>query len=179
MKNKIKIFSPIAKLVMLFISNPPIKAQDRAQPNQPTIQFSVQISSSVPGQHKDTSAVYVHPVKVTNKDERLVDNAKVAVSVDDVGTLFISWSADVTDSLGNIEHFGPIRSNKISISSSTILQNNKDGKYKIVVTGLTKNGHFITREGSFTLVHIVQPNQPEQTVSNSLLLPKPHVMLKQ
>ena len=164
-KNKINIYSVAAILVMIFISIPSTMAQNRVHPNQSNIQFSVQTSSSVPGQYKDTSTLNVNPVKVTTIHGSSVADAKVTVNVDDVGTLFTSWSVEITDSLGNVEHFGPIRADKITISGSAILLNNNDGKYKIVVTGLTKNGHSMTREASFTLVHIVQPNQPEQTVS--------------
>jgi len=114
---------------------------------------------------KDNSALCLRPIKVTAMDGSSTGDAKVVLNANGAGVAFTSWSVDVTDLSGNSEHFGPFTADKATISGSAILQNNKSGSYKIVMTGQTPNGNSITKESSFALVREVQPALPEQRVS--------------
>ena len=62
------------------------------------------------------------------------------------------WSVDVTDSKGMVQHFGPFIKDMASIPGKTILGNNNQGSYKVVMTGETKTGQIIKAESSLNLV---------------------------
>ncbi len=70
-----------------------------------------------------------------------------------------SWSIDVTDEQGAVQHYGPYTTDQASVSGKTILGANTQGNYKIVMTGQTKSGHSITKESSVSLVKMDEPKQ--------------------
>lgn len=59
-----------------------------------------------------------------------------------------SWSVDVADETGKVQHYGPFTSNKESIPANTILGGRSEGTYKVTMTGETKNGLPITKEST-------------------------------
>ena len=111
------------------------------------------------------SALCLKPIEVTAMDGSSPDDAKITVNVNGAGDVLTTWSVDVSDASGNTQHFGPYTDDQETISGSAILNGNKNGTYKIVMTGQTKTGHAITKESSFSLSREAQPNQPEQMVS--------------
>lgn len=122
-------------------------------------------SSDLMMEVKDNSALCLKPIEVTAMDGSSIDDAKVTLTAAGAGEALASWSVDVADPQGNVEHFGPFTDNQATISGATILGDNANGNYKIVMTGQTKTGHSITKESSFSLVREIQPAQPEQRVS--------------
>jgi outer membrane protein OmpA-like peptidoglycan-associated protein len=114
---------------------------------------------------KDNSALCLKPIEVTAMDGSSNNDSKVTLNATGAGETLATWSVDVTDPQGNVEHFGPFTDDQATISGATILGNNTNGNYKIAMTGETKSGHSITKESSFALVREVQPIQTEQRVS--------------
>ena len=73
--------------------------------------------------------------------------------------LLKSWSVEVTDELGNVQHYGPYTKDEASIPGKTILGTNAQGNYKIVMVGKTKNGQSIRKESSVSLLKTDDPKQ--------------------
>lgn len=63
-----------------------------------------------------------------------------------------SWTIDVTDEKGAVQHYGPFTKDQASISGKTILGNNKQGNYKIVLTGESMSGKMVREESSVSLL---------------------------
>ncbi|MBA3972013.1 MAG: OmpA family protein [Bacteroidetes bacterium] len=78
-----------------------------------------------------------------------------------------TWSIDVTDDKGKVQHFGPFTKEQESISANTILGDRKSGKYTIVMSGKTKDGKKIRKESSINLERNVEPK--EEVVRFSVL----------
>jgi outer membrane protein OmpA-like peptidoglycan-associated protein len=134
----------------------------RAEDNRVSI---ISTSTDLMTEVKGNSAECMKPIDVTAMDGSSPEDAKINVNVIGAGDVLRTWSVDVSDASGNTQHFGPYTDDNETISGSAILNGNKNGTYKIVMTGQTKTGHQITKESSFTLTREVQPNQPEQMVS--------------
>jgi len=134
----------------------------RAEDNRVSI---ISTSTDLMTEVKGNSAQCMKPIDVTAMDGSSPDDAKINVNVVGASDVLTTWSVDVSDASGNTQHFGPYNDNNETISGSAILNGNKNGTYKIVMTGQTKTGHQITKESNFTLTREVQPNQPEQMVS--------------
>jgi outer membrane protein OmpA-like peptidoglycan-associated protein len=73
--------------------------------------------------------------------------------------LLKSWSVDVTDEQGAVQHYGPYTSDQASVSGKTILGSNTQGNYKIMMVGQTKSGHTIKKESSVSLMKMDDPKQ--------------------
>lgn len=54
--------------------------------------------------------------------------------------LLKSWSVEVTDEQGNVQHYGPYTQDEASVPGKTILGNSEKGKYTITMVGETKTG---------------------------------------
>jgi outer membrane protein OmpA-like peptidoglycan-associated protein len=96
----------------------------------------------------------IRAVQVNPLDSRIVFKAKASEkeSVE-------SWSIDVTDDKGKVQHFGPYTKEQESISANTILGDRTSGKYKIVMSGKTKGGKEIRKESSMNLERNVEPKE--------------------
>jgi outer membrane protein OmpA-like peptidoglycan-associated protein len=66
---------------------------------------------------------------------------------------------DVTDEQGNVQHYGPYTQDQASVSGKTILGNNPQGNYKIMMLGQTKNGDSIKKESYVSLMKMDDPKQ--------------------
>jgi outer membrane protein OmpA-like peptidoglycan-associated protein len=114
---------------------------------------------------KDNSALCLKPIEVTAMDGSSPDDAKINMNVTGAGNALTTWSVDVTDVSGNVQHFGPYTGDRETISGSAVLNGNKNGNYKAVMTGQTQTGHTITKESSFSLTREVEPAQQEHVAS--------------
>jgi len=111
------------------------------------------------------SALCLKPVQVVANDGISTDNTPVSVTVAGASDVLKTWSVVVTDSLGNVQNFGPYTGNTESLSGETILGSNNSGTYTMVLTGQTNNGGTITKQSTFSLVREAQPTYPEQSAS--------------
>lgn len=59
-----------------------------------------------------------------------------------------SWSLELTDEDYVTKKYGPYNSNKIAIPGKTILGDRKEGKYKVKMIAVTKEGKYIVRENT-------------------------------
>ena len=104
----------------------------------------------------------IRAVQVNPLDSRIVFKAKASEKES-----MESWSIDVTDDKGKVQHFGPYTKEQESISANAILGDRTSGKYKIVMSGKTKDGKQIRKESSINLERNVEPK--EEVVRFSVL----------
>jgi len=105
----------------------------------------------------NTSA-FLKPVEINAVQEDPLDRS-VIFNADGASDLLESWSVDVTDEMGNVQHYGPYTRDQASVSGKTILGSNTQGNYTIVMTGQTKSGHSIKKESSVSLMKMDEPQQ--------------------
>lgn len=59
---------------------------------------------------------------------------------------FSSWSLELKDETGKVQKFGPYTTDKVTLSSESILGTRPMGDYKATMVGLTKDGKTVRRE---------------------------------
>lgn len=112
----------------------------------------VDIESTSPELLSEVGGAMMKPVQITDIQDGTPDN-QVVISVDSARQLLKSWSIDATASNGTTQHYGPYTQDRASIPGKTMLGNNPDGDYKIVMTGETNSGLSVRKESSVHLVH--------------------------
>ncbi|MDB5190460.1 MAG: outer membrane protein OmpA [Segetibacter sp.] len=101
---------------------------------------------------------FLKPVQITAVQQDPLDSY-VLFNATGAEELLKSWSVEVTDEQGKVQHYGPFTNEQGSVSGKTILGNNTQGNYKIVMLGETKSGRSITKESSVSLVKMEDPKQ--------------------
>jgi outer membrane protein OmpA-like peptidoglycan-associated protein len=95
------------------------------------------------------------PVLITNAQQDPKDGL-VMFNVKGAEKQLKTWSLDLTDEQGTAQHFGPFTKEEAGVAGKTILNNRAEGNYKVVMTGESKNGLPITKQGT---VHLVQQTE--------------------
>ena len=93
------------------------------------------------------------PVKVVIIQEDPIDSRIVFKATSSPKESLKSWTLDVTDDKGTVQHFGPFKREQESISANSILGEKPNGTYKIVMLGETTDGKQIRKESSMYLAH--------------------------
>ncbi len=109
--------------------------------------FSPELLMQVGG----STSPFLRPVQIMAIQHDPMDS-HVIFTVEGADDLLKSWSVEITDEQGNNQHYGPYTSNRASVPGETILGNNTQGNYKIVMQGETKSGHVVRKESSVTLI---------------------------
>lgn len=78
-------------------------------------------------------------------------DSHVVFNVDRATELLKSYTIDLTDQQGQVQHFGPFTKNQESIAANSILGANKNGVYKVIMLGETKEGTKTQKESSVQL----------------------------
>jgi outer membrane protein OmpA-like peptidoglycan-associated protein len=105
-----------------------------------------------------STSPFLKPVQITAMQTDPLDS-HVIFTTDGANESLRSWSVDAIDEKGTIQHFGPYTKDQASVSGKTILGNNTQGNYKIIMTGETKNGATIKKESSVSLMKMTDPKQ--------------------
>jgi outer membrane protein OmpA-like peptidoglycan-associated protein len=111
----------------------------------------VDIESTSPELLLEVGGGMIKPVQYTATQVDPLDS-HVVFNVDSAKELLKSWSIEVTDSKGMVQHYGPFTNDQESVPGKTILGNSPDGDYKVVMIATTKNGSTITKESTVHLV---------------------------
>ncbi|MDR3705725.1 MAG: OmpA family protein [Paludibacteraceae bacterium] len=74
---------------------------------------------------------------------------------------FSSWSLDIKDENGVVQHLGPYTEDSVSIPGKSILGNKTKGDYKVTMIGRTKSGKTVTQETSVSIVLWTPPENEE------------------
>lgn len=106
---------------------------------------------------------------ITNDPNLLTPLQIVAIQVDPLDSRVVfsakseknqplkSWNVDITDEKGTTQRFGPYTREQESVSGNVILGDRASGKYKVVMTGETKEGVIIRKESNLNLVRNEKP----------------------
>jgi outer membrane protein OmpA-like peptidoglycan-associated protein len=92
----------------------------------------------------------MRPVQINTTQTDPMDS-HVVFNVDRATELLKSYTIDLTDQQGQVQHFGPFTKNQESIAAKSILGTNGKGVYKVVMLGETKEGIAIQKESSVNL----------------------------
>jgi outer membrane protein OmpA-like peptidoglycan-associated protein len=111
----------------------------------------VDITSASPELLLEVGGGMIKPVQITTMQVDPLDS-QVLFNVDNATTLLSSWTVDVTDERGTTQHYGPFSGNQANIQGKTILGDNPQGNYKVVMLGETKSGGQIRKESSVYLL---------------------------
>ena len=104
------------------------------------------------------SSAFLKPVQITAMQQDPLDS-HVIFNTDGANEILKSWSVEVTDEQGKTQHYGPYTQDQASVSGKTILGNNTQGNYKILMVGETKRGAIVKKESSVSLMKMNDPKQ--------------------
>jgi outer membrane protein OmpA-like peptidoglycan-associated protein len=113
----------------------------------------VDIVSTSPELLMQVGGEMMKPVLITNTQQNPTDG-QVLFNVKGAEKQLKSWSLDLTDEKGAVQHFGPFSGAQAALAGNAILNNQPQGTYKVVMTGESLSGLPITKQGS---VHLAQP----------------------
>jgi outer membrane protein OmpA-like peptidoglycan-associated protein len=91
------------------------------------------------------------PVVVNVVEEAPIDSY-VSLYANGSKEAYESWSAEITDSKGNVQKCGPYTVEYVTIPGKTIMGANKEGTYNVKMIGKTKDGFVVQKD---TTVHMV------------------------
>jgi len=93
----------------------------------------------------------LRPVQIIAVQEDPLDS-RVLFQVTGAREVLSSWSLEITDEQGGVQHYGPYVRDQESIAGRTILGNRAEGDFKVVMLGTTKGGSPVRKESSVYLV---------------------------
>ena len=99
------------------------------------------------------------PVQINTTQSDPMDS-HVVFNVNRATELLKSYTIDLTDQQGQVQHFGPFTKNQESIAAKSILGTNEKGVYKVTMLGETNEGTRTQKESSVQLQsqqEILQP----------------------
>ncbi len=102
------------------------------------------------------TAEILDPIQIISLQEDLLDS-DVLFSVAGADEALSSWSLELTDDNGKTKQFGPYRSEQERISGKTILGEQSQGRYAVVLLGETKSGQSIRKEETIRLARADEP----------------------
>lgn len=111
----------------------------------------VDIESTSPELLMEVGGGMMKPVQINSIQVDPMDS-HVVFNVGSAKDLLKTWSLDISNEQGNVQHFGPFSRDVESIPGKSILGERADGDYKVVMTGETKNGLPVRKESTVRLV---------------------------
>jgi len=105
-----------------------------------------------------STSAFLKPVQITAMQEDPLDS-HVIFNAPGADESLNSWTVQVTDESGKKQYYGPYTKDQASVSGKTILGNNTQGKYRILMLGQTKSGGSIDKE---TFVNLKKADDPKQ-----------------
>jgi outer membrane protein OmpA-like peptidoglycan-associated protein len=121
----------------------------------------VDIVSNAPELLMQVGGELMKPVQFTNSMQDKSES-DVVFNVKGAEKQLKSWSIDLTDAQGKVQHYGPFTKEQANVNGNTILAQRAEGTYKVLMTGQSQNGLPVTKQGTLHLV------QQTETVQNSL-----------
>ncbi|ASU36283.1 OmpA family protein [Mucilaginibacter xinganensis] len=115
----------------------------------------VDITSASPELLEEVGGDMLKPVQINATQADPLDS-QIVLNIDSAAQLLKSWSVDITDDKGIAQHYGPYTRDQESIPGAAILGNNPEGDYKLAMTGETKAGMAVRKEGT---VHLVRQDE--------------------
>ncbi|WP_243732464.1 OmpA family protein [Pedobacter metabolipauper] len=110
----------------------------------------VDIQSSSPELMMEVGGDMMKPIQISATQSDPTDS-HVIFTVEKANEVLKSYTIDLTDQNGTVQHFGPFTKGQESIPGKTILGSNATGDYKVVMLGTTKGGATIRKESNVHL----------------------------
>lgn len=112
----------------------------------------VDIESSSPELLMEVGGEMMKPVQILTTQADPLDS-HIIFNLKGAKALVKSWSVDLTDDQGAVQHYGPFTREQESVQGKTVLGNRRDGTYKVSMLAETNNGLPIRKETTVALVH--------------------------
>jgi outer membrane protein OmpA-like peptidoglycan-associated protein len=116
--------------------------------------FSPELLMQVGG----SASSFLKPVEITAVQENPLDS-HVLFNAEGASELLKSWSVEVKDEQGKVQHYGPFTQNQASVPGKTILGNSQMGNYTITMTGETKSGLMVKKESTVSFMKVEDAKQ--------------------
>lgn len=81
----------------------------------------------------------------------------ITINVANAKTVLRSWSIELKDENDKTNTFGPFTEDKVILSRNLILNNQKQGKFKVKLVGITINENTIVKENVVTIMPYIAP----------------------
>jgi outer membrane protein OmpA-like peptidoglycan-associated protein len=101
---------------------------------------------------------YMRPVEIKAYQQDPLDS-HVIFTADGASKSYKTWSVELTDETGSVQHYGPYTDDQASVSGKTILGKNPQGNYKIVMNAETNAGVMVRKESFVSLIKSEDPKQ--------------------
>jgi outer membrane protein OmpA-like peptidoglycan-associated protein len=101
---------------------------------------------------------YMKPVEIKAYQQDPLDS-HVIFTAEGASKSYKSWSVELTDEKAVVQQFGPFTNDQATIPGKTILGNNPQGNYKIVMIGETNAGVMVKKESFVSLIKSDDPKQ--------------------
>jgi outer membrane protein OmpA-like peptidoglycan-associated protein len=72
-----------------------------------------------------------------------------------------SWSVEIMDETGTLQHFGPYTQDRVIIPGKLILGTRPEGTYKVTMTGQAKNGMTVMKDTTVNMILWTPPKNEE------------------
>ncbi len=105
-----------------------------------------------------SASSFLKPVEITAVQEDPLDS-HVLFNAAGASELLKSWSVEVKDEQGKVQHYGPFTQNQASVPGKTILGNSQMGNYTITMIGETKSGLMIQKESTVSFRKVEDSKQ--------------------
>ena len=105
-----------------------------------------------------SASSFLKPVEITAVQQDPLDS-HVLFNADGATQSLKSWSVDVKDEQGKVQHYGPFTQDQASVPGNTILGNNNKGNYTLTMTGETKSGLIVKKESNVSFMKAEDPKQ--------------------
>jgi outer membrane protein OmpA-like peptidoglycan-associated protein len=110
----------------------------------------VDIQSTSPELLSEVGGGMMKPVQINATQGDALDS-HIVFNVAKADEVLTSYTIDLTDQNGQVQHYGPYTKNQESIAGKTVLGTNTTGDYKVVMLGTTKNGGTVRKESTVRL----------------------------
>lgn len=126
----------------------------------------VDVESTSPQLLMEVGGGLMKAVQIISNQPNALNN-QVVFNINKAEDLLKSWSLRIVDENGIVQNYGPFTKNQESLPVKTILENRRQGNYKVTMLGESKSGLLITKE---TTMHLVrQDEQIENAYRYSIL----------
>ena len=95
------------------------------------------------------------PIEIVTKNES--PSGDVVFNVDGAEENLKLWTLQIKDPKGKSQNFGPYTVERVNIPRQTIMGDQPEGDYKVIMTGTTKSGKIISEESTLHLTPYVAP----------------------
>jgi outer membrane protein OmpA-like peptidoglycan-associated protein len=103
------------------------------------------------------------PIEILTEEKSPIIDTSLTVNMGGAKQYLTSWSIDIRDEMGKVQHFGSYTTDQVSIPVQSILGIRPEADYEVTMIGQTKAGRTITKTAPVHLVLYIKPKIEELT----------------